>query len=242
VDEAVFKKHQQAHTQWNTICASIDSLRAERKYPDIVSAVTSGLESMKAYEESVAPPFCVLSLQQELAQARYNLHDYSEAEKVNLDVVVKLKPLDTSRWAIAKEFQGFILLAGGKHKEAEALFKELLEWQGGDAKRSLPMVQVTAHDMRRTTLLGLGIALSRQGHPEKALTQILEALPLLSDAQDVENVRVALEESAKCFVALKNIPQAIDTVERLISWCTRNEAIASHAEEATKWLEQLKGK
>jgi hypothetical protein len=238
LNEEIVFRHLEIHKRWSELGDKLVEAKAAKDYATILSQATGGLEYFKEVGAEDAPLQCEPMLLMEASQASFNLKSYDDAMGYALRAKAAIeatKNKDMAKLMEVNEFIGHIQLKNGNLKDAKVTFDAVLTWIDVDSKSAMPMVSVAAREMRRTVLLGVGLAIEAEAHAleaegrdaqpvfSAALDKLVESLDAHIEAGDVHSVRDALSGCLRCFIGLKDQSQATDTCRKYRSWCERHE-------------------
>lgn len=238
LNDEVVQKHMAIAERWRTLDEELQQHRSSRNFESILVTVDNGLALLEEVGPMNAPVQCETNLLLESAQAHFNLQHPGPAllQLQRARGTLKAsKDCDASKVAEIDEFIGHVLLLKGDAVDAEKTFRAVLQWIDTDAKKAMPMVAVAAVNQRRSVLGGIGLALKLQGEQEvvtggdaralfgQALDTLIDALNLHIEANDFVSVKDTLRAVVRCFVGVNDAPQALKTVQRFMSWCSRHQ-------------------
>lgn len=254
LNEDVVRADMEAMAKWNQLSDVLSSSRATKDYNKIISETERGLELLGQLGPLNSPIQCETHLCLEASQAHYNLENFeaalTSANRAKKSLLENKEMVDASKLAEVNEFIGYILLKQGKGPEAEKQFQEVLKWITVDSRTAMPMQAVAAVEMKRTTLMGVGLSQARCAEMEeatggdprpgygKALDVLIEALNLHIDENDFQSVKTTLSGVLKCFIGVGDVPQAVSTSQKYISWCDRHND-ADGAAQGKAWLDDV---
>ncbi|KAH8607368.1 hypothetical protein ERJ75_001412900 [Trypanosoma vivax] len=203
-----------------------------KAHRDMLDAVSQGLAMLEEMGAMNAPIQCEALLHLEAAQAHYNLEEFESAlqcaqraKGVLMEARAELR--DAARVAETNTLIGYILLKSGKIDEANDVFTEVLQWIDVDAKTTTPMQAVSAVNLRRSVVSGLGFCYHRLAEREqtsggsakelfgKALDLLIEALNAHIDENDHDSVKLTLLSVLQCFDGVGDGGQATTTRRNL---------------------------
>lgn len=135
------------------------------------------------------------------------------------------------------EFIGFIAVKQLDHDKAIEVLSFVLQWIDNGSRKALPMIAVAAANMRRTTLMGLGMAkelkaaadtklgLDGRSTYDAALSHLIEGLDQHVERHDAVAVKDTLLTAYRCFIGIKDPKQAVTTVEKYVNYCKRSQDV-----------------
>ncbi|KAG5479485.1 hypothetical protein LSCM1_04749 [Leishmania martiniquensis] len=253
LNEEVVKQDLASMDKWNALSEAIGTARAAGDHTKVLEHVQAGLQMLTEMGAASAPIQCESLLCMEASQAHYQKGQYDEAlrcaEQARESLLRDCKPelQDRAQIAEIEVFMGFILCKQGEDGaavEAQELLQKVLRWVDVDAKSAMPLQAVAAANLRRSVLTGLGLsmtvqatALAKKGETSEAkelyakgLDTLIVALNLHIDENDFELVKMTLKEILKSFEGLGDVPQAVTTCRKYISWCRRHDDAGGVAE------------
>lgn len=210
-------------SSWKEFQDALNSFRVSRNFKAMVKHLEAGKELYMRAGPDNSPVNCNAALSMEKAQAHYNL---GETDLALIEARDARRAYENVKDVVGStegaEFEGFVLLKGGDAGKAHAVFTELVRWMDNEARREMPMVQLHAKNLRRTTTMGLGMALAAKGNHSEALDKLIDALQAHVEEGDVSSGKMTLSCAVECYVALRDYGQAAETCEKLKKWCSRN--------------------
>lgn len=275
LDEAIVKRHQQIQEKWLNLSNDFSRFKRDGDNQSILTAVDGGLKLFDEVGADDSPVHCRQMLWMTKAQAHLNRKEFDAAfenAKKAYDLFVDetertSSPSSRARGSTqegslreVREFLGFVQLERGNFKDALEIFDEMLSWVAEGSRKSLPMVQVLAINMKRTLQTGKARALygiatakptsSADGGQEivdsralidQSLDLLIESLSAHVDEKDVESAKMALDYAALCYCAVGDFSKAEDACDKLEGWCRRHgdEAGLALAETRRKEIELL---
>lgn len=256
LNEDIVKRHLEIAAKWKDIAEAIADKKADRSHKDLLEVIENALKYHTEVGAIDSPVQAEAMLFLEASQAHYNLSDFDGAMVAaqNALAAIEREPTkDLAKLYEIKEFIAFIELKQGNSKKAEESFKEIMQWIDVGSRTAMPMVSVAARNQRRTSNMGLGLAMVSQAvAAEKAQTgehktiygaaldKLVESLDEHIEEKDMLSVKETLMGALKCFIGLNDMAQAEQTCNKYISWCRRHddeEGVAS-GEEMLKDLQK----
>jgi hypothetical protein len=233
----VVNRDMEAARRWADLSESMEIARKAGDNKTLLKlARDDGLGLLAQLGAENGPIHCESMLLLEVAQAHANLGDFAAAKKAASDARRAVGNSDASRLAEIDELLGFFAIKQRNGAEAESVFTALLKWIDQDSKKAMPMVAVAAVNMRRTVLMGLGMAkelkaatdrsqgLDGRAGLDAAVTHLIDALNLhLEAGNDPSSVKDTLLALHRCFLALGDVGQAVSTLAKYIGYCERSE-------------------
>nr|CCC90128.1 unnamed protein product [Trypanosoma congolense IL3000] len=162
LNEEVVKRDMEALRRWNDLSSKIDTHRAGKEYDELLAAVDTGLLMFKEMGPLNAPIQCETLLLLEAAQAHYNLQQYeaalAKAHGARDTLMAAPEGVrDLARLGEVNQLIGYIHLRSNKPKEAVSIFTDVLRWIDVDSRTASPMQAVSAVNMRRFIVTGIGL-------------------------------------------------------------------------------------
>jgi hypothetical protein len=238
----IVNAHMEASQRWSDLSEKMDAARNSHDYAGLLALADDGLKLLTELGADNAPIQCESMLKLEAAQAHSNLGDFSAATRSATEARRAAGTSDPARLAEIDELLGFFAVKQGNGAEAEACFTALLKWIDQDAKKAMPMVAVAAVNMRRTVLMGLGMAkelkaaadrrqgMDPRGRYDAATTHLIDALNLhLEVGNDPASVKDTLLTLHRCFLGIGDARQAVSTLAKYVGFCERAGDVSSTA-------------
>ena len=254
LDDAIVSKHALIHGKWIELSNELAALSKGGQHRDILTAVEKGFTLLRDVGAEDSPVHCEPMLLMTQAQANYNLKQWAAATQSAsraLDLVKQGRggDADEGRLREIEEFIAYTQLEQGDAQDALARFDALLAWVASGSRKSLPMVQVVAVNMKRTLQSGKARALlllarggggdtvDRRALLGQSLDLFIESLSEHVDAKDVEATKMALDGAVLCYCALGELTKAQEACEKLTNWCRRHNDVAGLELAATRVAE-----
>ena len=234
----IVNAHMEAARRWSELSEKMEASRKAKSYDSLVQQAAEGLSLLSELGAENAPIQCEPMLHLEAAQAWYNLGNFAEAKKAAV-LARKTTGLEAARLAEIDEFLGFVSVKQANGAEAETIFNSVLKWIDNDAKKAMPMVAVAAVNMRRTVIMGLGMAKELKAQADKqqqmdyrasydaAISLLIDALNLHIENNDQTAVKETLLTLHRCFLGISDPSQAASTLVKFVNYCERFEDTAN---------------